>query len=62
MTQAERSKSGFALRIENGDGELKKCVNNFWYELEYTDFYCNYMLKKEFARVQTVEELEALLK
>lgn len=36
--------------------------DNVWYELEYTDFYCNYMLKKEFVRVQTVEEIEALLK
>ena len=36
--------------------------DNVWYELEYADFYCNYMLKKEFARVQTVEEIEALLK
>lgn len=62
MTQAERSKSGFALRIENSDGEFKKMRDNVWYELEYADFYCNYMLKKEFACVQTVEELEALLK
>lgn len=49
-------------RIEDGDGEFSKCVNNVWYELEYTDFDCDYMLKKEFAVVQTVEELEALLK
>ena len=49
-------------RIEDGDGEFSKCVNNVWYELEYTDFDCDYMLKKEFALVQTVEELEALLK
>lgn len=49
-------------RIEGGDGEFIKCVNDVWYELEYTDFDCDYMLKKEFARVQTVEELEALLK
>ena len=49
-------------RIEHGDGEFRKCVNGVWYELEYTDFDCDYMLKKEFAVVQTVEELEALLK
>ena len=49
-------------RIEYGDGEFRKCVNGVWYELEYTDFYCDYMLKKEFALVHSVEELEALTK
>lgn len=39
-----------------------KCINDVWYEIEYTDFDCDYILKKEIARIKTVEELEELLK
>lgn len=48
-------------RIVNGDNEFRKCINGVWYELEYTDFYTDYILKKDIAMVRTVEELESLL-
>ena len=41
-------------------GDFHKCVNNVWYELEYTDYACDFILKREIARLQTVEELEEL--
>ena len=43
-------------------GAYHKCINNVWYEMEYTDFDCDYILRKEIARLQTVEELEKLTK
>lgn len=36
----------------------QKCINDTWYEMEYTDFDCDYILKKEIARLETIEELE----
>ena len=46
--------------IENG--VCIKCVNGVWYELEYTDFDCDYILKKRIATVTDICELEAVVK
>ena len=46
--------------IENG--VCIKCINGAWYELEYTDFDCDYILKKRIATVTDISGLEALVK
>jgi hypothetical protein len=43
-------------------GNSQKFINGAWYELEYTDFDCDYILKKEIAKVKCIDELEVFLK
>ena len=43
-------------------GDYCRCIDGVWYEMEYTDFDCDYILKKEIARLETIDELEALIK
>ena len=52
---------------ENGWDEIEngvciKCINGVWYELEYSDFDCDYILKKRIATVTDICELEAVVK
>ena len=32
-------------------GDYCKCINNAWCEMEYTDYECDFLLKKEIARL-----------